>query len=314
MQKQPNTQHTQHTQKGIYFLLLGEFFFSAMAATIKAIDADTPNTLIVFWRNAFGFLCLLPFVFFTLKSGHFGSHIPLATRFVGHALYQTVLKTKCLRYHILRASSGLCAMYGFFYIIRHIPLAEATLVKMTAPFFLPIVGFIWLNDKIPRNTLMGIIIGFIGVIFILKPGSDEFSPIALWGLIAALLASIAKVTIRKMGCTEPTLRIVLYFAFFSCILSLIPALSNWQPLSKTTWFWMLLSGALGTLGQITMTQAYRIASPGKIGLFTYATVIYASILGWLFWEEALSIYTLIGTAFIVCAGIISTAHRTFQST
>ena len=276
-----------HYRQGVFYLLLGEFLFVAMAAAIKAVDDAVPHALVIFWRNAFGLMFLTPF----LLAG-------------GWNLRQR-LKTPCLKYHLLRAGSGLTAMYGYFYIIRHIPLAEATLVKMSAPFFLPLVAFVWLKDKLPKMTMISILIGFAGVVIILKPGTDEFSPIALWGLAAALLASIAKVTIRKMGGTEDTVRIVFYFAVFSTLLSLIPAALNWTPLSIETWGWLVLTGLLGTLGQMTMTQAYRIAPPGKIGLFTYSTVIYASLFGWLFWGEVLSIYTLLGSALVFFAGALS---------
>ncbi len=196
-------------------------------------------------------------------------------------------------------------MYGFFYIIRHIPLAEATLVKMSAPFFIPLVAYFWLKDTVSVRTGLSIVIGFIGVVIILRPGTETFNPVVLWGLLAALLASIAKVTIRKMASTEHAVRIVIYFAFFSTLFSLFPALFQWQPVNLTTWGLFALSGLLGTLGQLTITEAYRISPPGKVGLYTYSTIIYASLLGWWFWGEHLNYYTIIGFIFILSAGIIN---------
>ena len=277
---------SNHYHQGILLLLLGEFLFVAMAASVKAIDESVAHSMVVFCRNAFGLLFLLPFLF---KQG----------------LSVGQLRTQCFSLHLLRAGTGLSAMYGYFYIIRHIPLAEATLVKMSAPFFLPLVAYVWLKDKLSLRTAISIIIGFIGVVIILKPGTEGFSFVALWGLLAAFLASIAKVTIRKMGPTEPAVRIVFYFAVFSTLISLGPAWFHWQEVDLTTWGLLALTGLLGTMGQITMTQAYRIAPPGKIGLYTYSTVVYASIFGWWLWEERLSIFTLAGSCFVFFAGVIS---------
>ena len=271
--------------QGVLLLLLGEFMFVAMAATIKAVDDDVSHAMVVFCRNSFGLLFLLPFL---LKQGLSFNH----------------LSTQCFSLHLLRAGTGLCAMYGYFYIIRHIPLAEATLVKMSAPFFLPLVAYFWLKDKLSRRTAVSIVIGFIGVVIILKPGSDTFSTVALWGLLAALLASIAKVAIRRMGATEPAVRIVLYFAVFSTLFSSVPALIHWHAVDLKTWGLFVLSGLLGTLGQMTMTQAYRIAPPGKVGIYTYSTVVYASLMGWWLWGETLSVYTLIGFCCIFSAGLL----------
>ena len=150
---------------------------------------------------------------------------------------------------------------------------------------------------------MAILVGFIGVIFILRPGTDNFEPIALIGLGAAALAASAKVCIRKMGNTENSVTIVFYFGLISSLLSMIPLMWSWQiPLSHH-WPLILAMGLVGTLGQLALTKAYRIANPGQIGPYVYSSVVYGAALGWFIWGETLLMSTIIGSALIIAAGL-----------
>ena len=269
---------------GAFYLLLSEFLLAMMAALIKHLSGDVPQEVLVFSRNLFGLVALLPIV-----------------------LHQGVrnLKTRRLGVHLQRSIVGLIAMYGYFYVIAHLPLAEAVLVKLSAPFFLPIIAFFWLKEKIRLRTALAILLGFVGVVFVLRPGSDTFQPVALVGIGAAVLASLAKVTIRDMADTEPTYRVVFYFGLLATLVSAVPLLWGWQMPPAHTWIWLFVIGVAGTGGQLLMTKAYQIANPGQVGPYTYASVIYAAILGWLFWDEALLITTLIGSVLIVASGVLN---------
>lgn len=270
--------------KGAAFLLLGEFFLAVMAGIIKHLSVDVPHETMVFARNLCGVAVLMPLV-------------------LRHGIGQ--LKTSRFSIHLMRSLVGLSAMYCFFYVIAHMPLAEAALVKLTTPFFLPIIAFIWLSEKIHRWNRWAIVLGFIGVMFILRPGTENFQAVALIGLLGAALASVAKVCIRKMADTEPGYRIVFYFGFLSTLVSSIPLLWGWQKPTGEQWAWLLTIGVVGTLGQLAMTKAYQIANPGQVGPYTYASVVYTGIIGWVFWQEVILLTTLIGCAFIIASGLLN---------
>ena len=275
--------------QGAILLLLGELCLAIMAAMIKHLSDDASHETMVFARNLFGLIALLPLV------ARFGVN---------------QLKTQNFHLHLARALIGLCAMYGYFYVIAHMPLAEAVLVKLSSPFFLPIIAFIWLQERINQLTLWSILLGFIGVVFVLRPGSETFQPVALVGVGAALLASIAKVCIRRMAATEPSHRIVFYFGLLATGISAVPAILNWQPLKDTsTWWWLAGVGVAGTCGQLLMTKAYIVAKPGQVGPYTYSSIVYASIMGWIFWHEALIWSTVIGCLLIMAAGILNMRSR-----
>ena len=271
-------------------LILAEGLLALMAAMIKHVTSlGLPSEVAVFCRNLIGLLFLLPIL---LGSGGLGQ-----------------IRTRRLGIHFVRAASGVAAMFCFFYTIAHVPLAEAVLVKMTAPFFLPLTAWLWLKEGITVRTWLAILIGFAGVAVILRPGTQAFNPVLLVALLSAALMGIAKVSIRKMADTEPPRRVVFWFGAFSTLISAVPMI--WvRPLpGPEHWPWLLAIGATATCAQIAMTNAYQGSSPGRVGIYNYTAVVWAASLGWFIWGEALHWSFFIGTALIVGAGIWNLRRR-----
>ncbi len=194
-------------------------------------------------------------------------------------------------------------MFCFFYTIGHIALAEAVLVKMTVPFFLPVVGWLWLKEKIRGRTWLAILVGFVGVAIIMRAGSGRIDPVMWVALAGAAIMSVAKVSIRRMAVSEPAQRVVFYFALFATLFSAIPLLWTDTLPEGSDYLWLMAIGLVATGGQFAMTTAYQIASPGQVGVYNYSAVVWAALLGWLFWGETLVITTVIGTLLIVAAGV-----------
>ena len=255
-----------------------------MGGIIKHVSADLSTQQVVFFRNVAGLIMLMPIL---MRTGF------------------AELRTQYFHWHLMRALVGLSAMYCYFFVLARMPLAEAFLVKLTSPFFMPLIAYIWLKESIGPNTRWAIIIGFIGVAFILRPGTESFSYFAIIGLIGAALAGLAKVTIRRMGNTESSVAIVFYFGVISALVSAPPAIYSWQPVPNHLWSWILAMGAVATLGQLALTKAYRTAPTGKVGIYVYSSVIYGALMGWLFWDEIPLWSTWLGSALIIAAGLIN---------
>lgn len=276
------------------FILVGEALLAIMGAIIKHLSAalevgaqPLPSEQIVFFRNVMGLAVLLVMIAPTLKTSGLG-----------------VLKTQRIHWHLLRSLVGLSAMYCYFIVLANMPLAEAFLVKLTGPLFMPLIAYWWLKEGIGRHTYIAIAVGFIGVIFILRPGTDNFSSFALIGLLGAFLAAMAKVTIRRMK-EETGTSIVFYFGLIATLASAPLAIINWQPVPLEVWIWIALLGVVGTLGQLALTRAYRTAPTGRVGIYVYSSVIYGVILGFIFWGEIPLWSTLLGSALIILAGVIN---------
>ncbi len=268
---------------GSLFVILGEVFFTSMGMIIKTLGENIPSYQLVFYRNVFAVIVLAPFLF---------------RQHLKH------VKTKRIGMHLIRSISGLMAMYCFFYALANIELANAMLLKLTGPIFIPIIATLWIHEKVSLKTYLGIALGFIGVIIFLDP-TAEIQIASVVGLIGGALAAGAKVAIRKMSDTEPTARIVFYFAFFGALFSSIPMLTN-ETYSPNNQEWLLLIGLglVGTVGQFFLTKAYHMAPASQVGPFTYSSLLWASLAGWLFWNEWPAINTFIGAALIITAGLV----------
>lgn len=270
----------------------GEAMLTLMAAVIKHLSPELGTEMVVFLRNLFGLLVLLPFV-----AGQ------------GRELFRSNRPGTLA----VRVLAGLAAMYGFFYVIAHLPLAEATLVKLTSPFFMPLIAYFWLREHIGRHNALAIVTGFAGVLFILRPGAATFDPAALVGIAAALLASVAMVAIRDMNNDEPARRIVFHFALLSALVSAVPLLWAWHDIPSALWPWLVAMGVFGTAGQLMITHGFQVAPPGKLGPFNYTAVVFAALLGWLVWNEDLLVTTIVGSVLIFVAGLINLYGGTRRS-
>lgn len=276
--------HADNLRRGALLMLASGLLFSTMGALVKYMSAHLPNEMVVFFRSAMGLLALLPWVL------HRG---------VGH------LKTRKIGGHLWRGLAGVAAMYCYFYAIAHLPLAEATLLNYSTPLFVPFIAAAWLGEKIPRKIWTAIITGFVGIVLILKPGLDLFTPVSLIGAASGLFAALAMVSIRRLTHTEPTLRIVFYFSAVCTAVSAVPLLWRWQTPDPGLWVLLIGMGALASLAQLLLTRAYSHAPAAQVGPFTYSTVVFAAAIGWMFWGEIPDLLSFGGTALVCLAGIMT---------
>jgi len=218
------------------------------------------------------------------------------------------LKTNCPHMHLLRAVAGLGAMYCFFIALKLLRLADAMLLNYTLPIFIPIIEWFWLKEPVSRQTKIAVIVGFIGIALILKPGSGLFQAAGLAGLASGLLAALAMVGIRRMTVTEPVARVVFYFTTFGTLVSSVPLVWAWETPGGHLLWALCAMGILAIMAQMCLTKGYSLAPAGQVGPFNYGNVVFAALLGWLIWDETLDGLTLAGAVLTCSAGIIATCH------
>ncbi len=269
---------------GALFLVLGEFLLASMGAIIKWVSAGLATEMIVFFRNVFGLLALAPLI------ARVGTH---------------TLKTSVFRLHLLRGLAGVSAMYCFFFAIAHIPLADAMLLKLTSPLFIPMVAMLWLGERFTLAVGGALAIGFAGVGLILKPGGDAFNWVMLVAIAGSVLAAVAKVTIRRLSASEPAIRTVFYFAVIAAGVSAVPLVWAWQTPTWPEWLLLLSLGPLATAGQLLMTRGYAAAPASRVGIFTYSSVVFGAGFGWLFWGELWDGLAVVGATLVAGAGALA---------
>lgn len=270
---------------GALLIVTGEWAFATMGAAIRVVSAEVDNAQVVFFRNAFALLFFLPWL---ARPG-------LRQR----------LATDWPRMHLLRGVAGLGAMYCFYYAIANMPLAEAMLLKLSAPLFIPFVAYFWLREQAPPLTRWAIVVGFAGVALILGPSFTTVAPVAAVALLGGLLAAVAKVTVRHLSGTEPTGRIVFYFTLIGTAVSAIALPWDWRTPSLHALGWLFAIAALATVGQWCLTKGLRRASAPRLAPFVYFSVVFAAAYGWLFWGERITWTTIAGTLLVAFAGLLA---------
>ncbi len=274
--------------RGALLIIAAELMFTSMGVVVRIVSSELNNAQVVFFRNLFVLLLMFPLL--------------IRIRRVG-------LKTTIPQYHLLRGLAGVGAMYCFFYAIANMPLANAMLLKMSAPLFIPLVAMLWLKESFSRFVAYAVLLGFAGVTLILAPDYEALGTAGTVALLGGLLAAVAKTAIRKLAFSEPPERTVFYFSLTGTLLSVFPLFHYWQPVSIHILLWLLLLAVFGLTGQMLMTRGFAHAKAGRLGIFAYFSVIFAALYGWVLWDEILTWSTIIGSLMVVVAGILAAREQ-----
>lgn len=264
-------------------MILSSLAFAIMGVCIQICAETLPNGMVVFFRNLSGLVLLSPIL---MRGGW------------------EVLKTKHLKQHVVRGIAGLSSMYCFFYAIAHMRLADAVLLNYTLPLFIPVVESLWLGEPLPVRLAAPLGLGFLGVVVVLRPGSGLVTGAALFGLLAGLLSAVAQTGVRRLTLTEPTVRIVIYFAIMGSSISALGLPFVWVTPAPAIWLVIALLGLSATTGQLLMTKAYSHAPASQIGGFVYTGVIFAALMDWLRLGLTPSPYFFAGASLVMAAGAL----------
>ena len=276
---------------GSLWMLVAALGFAIMGALVKVNAHKFNSAELVFYRSAFGLVFIYAYIF--------AKKLPL--------------KTPVLNKQMSRALVGLASLVLFFYAIAHLPLATAITLNYTSALFLAIFMPFFLHEK-PKPILYGtVLLGFIGVILLLKPVLNQRDMLAgILGLLSGMGAALAYIHVKQLGkLNEPDWRTVFYFTFVSTIASglwmlmqIFTSLAFTKP-SLADMPSLLGLGASATVAQLAMTRAYRTGNTLIVASLAYTTVIFASLFGVMFWQETLSVSEYFAIGIIILSGIIS---------
>lgn len=280
---------TNDTARGAMYMTAAAFAMALVGTSVKWATEGLPSPIVVFFRNLFGLLVL----------------IPLITRPGGVSL-----RTNVLRFHLIRAMFGLLAMYCYFTAIDHLPLGKAVMLNFTSPLFIPIIARIWLKEAITPRIVGAVVLGFAGVAMIESHafhGTTGHNDVlgSLFGLGSAFFASCALVTLRKLGATEPATRTVFYFALGGAVMTSMPLPWVWRtPEGWEQWVPLFLSGAMASVAQWLLSKGFALAPAAVAAPVYYLTVPLAAIIGHFAFNDHLDGWTISGGALVCAAGII----------
>ena len=265
--------------RAILFVSFGAVLLTVMAVIVKVLGQRLPTVELMFCRALIGFLIFAPWLF--ARDGF------------------DVIRTRRPGMHLMRGFWGACGNFCFFYAVTHLVLADAMALQFSRPLFMIVLAFLFLGEVAGMRRIAVTLAGFAGILVMLRPFGGGFDPDGLVAAAGALFGGLVVICIKKLSSTEPTRRIIFYYAFYTTLLSAIPAAYVWI---TPTWYefrLLLLVGLLGILGQSCVTQGFTLGEATVTVPFDYMRIVYSAIFGIVLFAEIPSWWSVAGAALIV---------------
>lgn len=270
------------SMQGAVFMVLSTFFFGTAAAFIKLASPQFSVFEIAFCRNLFG---LIPALWMSFRAG------PQGFRAVN------------LMAHFWRGLFGVASMLFIFYAYSLIPLPDATSLSFTSPLFITTFSALFLHESVGRHRWIAVLVGFLAVLAIMKPGSGVVTRGGFAALASGLFNALAMISLRKLRNTENTEVTTLYFTLLATIVTGIFVPFHWKIPDLRGATYLILIGLLSGVGQYLLTKAYGLAEASAISPFSYVMIIWTTTLGILIWHNIPTASMLIGTSIIILSGL-----------
>ncbi len=276
--------------KGGIILMFAAAGFGTMVALIKLVGERLDVFQILLVRQAVMALIVAP----TIMKNFPGS-----------------LQTDNFGLQLLRIFLALVAMGFGFTAVVNMPLADATAIGFAKSFFVTICAIFFLNEIIGIRRWFAVIIGFIGVLIVLRPGFDGFTIYGVYALIGSAGAGSVMVVIRILTRTESTTTILTYQALGVGLAVAIPGLWFWLWPTPLEWALLVAMGVISYVAQMFNINAYKYGEASVMASLDYVRLIYAVFFGWLLFNNLPDFWTWFGAMIIISASIY-TIHRENQ--
>lgn len=272
----------KNKNKAALLMIIAAFVYAILAANVKWIQG-IPVYEKMFFRTFFGLI----FVSVIL----WRSKIPV----MGN-------KRSAM---IGRGISGLISTMLYYTSLSYAPMAESVTLSNTYPFLLAILCWIFLGEKIRSFHIIALVLSFTGAVMIIRPGFAEINKYYIIAVLSAVFMAITYTFLRKARETENSQVIVFWYSGI-CTLGCIPFMFFEDLVIPSAFqFLQLISlGIIATIYQLLMSQAYKYAPATEVSIYSYTTIIFSALLGFLVWGEVPAIFTVIGVILIVLGAYV----------
>lgn len=264
------------------FMVLACAAFSIMTGFIRHISETVPPLEIVFFRNVFGLMALLPWFW---SNG------------------MDALKTTRFGMYFGRSIVGTFTMCFWFVGVSLVPLAEATALSFTSPLFATILAIIFLGEVVRIRRWTAMIVGFAGAMIILRPVITTIEPGTVMVLLSAATMASASIFLKKLMATDTPAQAVAWAGILMVPMSFIPALFVWVWPSWQDIMWLVALGVTATMGHICFSRAFKLADVSAVLPFDFTRLPFAALVGYLAFSEIPDIWTWTGAAVIFASSI-----------
>lgn len=268
--------------KGIFCSTGSIAIFAAQEVVLKWLSADYSILQLVFIRACFA---LIPVLFFVWRAGG-----------------PTILWSRQYKWLLLRGVVGFMAFYLYFSAIASMPLADASAIAFAAPLIVTALSVPVLGEKVGPHRWAAVLIGFCGVLLVIRPTAGVFHLGALLALGSAFFYSISAVIVRSLSGREASAVVVFYTTMTFIVLAGGAQPFVWVEPSRQDIAILAVTGIAGGIAQFMLTQAYRFAPVSIIAPFDYTHLIWATAYGYIFFHDVPGFSVLAGAAIVIACG------------
>ena len=271
----------------IFLIITSVFFGTVMLSFLKIAQEDVNVYVAGFFRFFLGLVIILPYI---IKKK------------------DAVLKTTHLKQHFLRAILGLPAMLLYFSALVLLPIEKLTAISFVVPLIVTILAVFFLGEKIYIYRTLALILGFSGMLVIIRPGFVDISIGVYMVLFSALLWSINIIITKKISKDDSAITILAYQSIFMSLLSFFIVLFFWEMPSLKTFIYLILAAMCGTVLHLTLNHAFKLVDVSMTQPYSFLNLVFASIIGYFVFDEIPDLYTWIG-ALIIFTGVLVISYR-----
>lgn len=268
---------------GVSLSVFTVFMSATISAMTKHLSATVHTSAIIAVQYGLSLVLILPLV---LRHGVVSLH------------------TQRPGMHILRGVSGCACFYLYYYSLAQISLVEATLLRSTAPLMVPLLIVIGFGQRIQRALWLPLIVGFVGVMVILRPGFTAFSAWHLLALASGLGLALSMVSTRVLVASEPQHRILFYYFAISFLVSLPFFFIYYRPIPAEAWWGLIYIAVVAYLCFAMYTLAYRYVSASLLAPTSYFGVVFGGVLDWAVWQHVPDMATVVGSVLVILGGVL----------
>ncbi len=269
--------------KGMLYISIG-FFVWSIVDTIQKILTDDFHPIQIVWFRCIGlFIVMLLYKFFNKNS---------------------LIKTENKLLHFIRGILIVLSSLCFVTSISFVPLADAISATFVAPFFVTIIGFFFLKEKVGIKRFLAILFGFFGTIIIIRPGLGIIHPAILFAVIAALLFAIRQVISRYLSLKDNVSTILFYTSFSASLVTTLPLALFWKnPTTYSSVILLFVLSILASIAEYFLIKALEKTESIILAPIHYTLILWGTMWGYFVFGDFPDFITFIGTTIIVLAGI-----------
>ena len=275
--------------KGIVFLMLASMVFSVMALLIKVLGQQLHITQILLVRQIGMTVMVAP---------------AILRNFPGS------LRSERPGLQLTRVACALVAMLCGFTAIIHLPLADATAIFFAKSFFVTIFAVLFLAETVGVYRWSAVLVGFIGVLIMLQPGTDNFSIYGLASLVGAAGAAGVMILLRLLSRSDSAVTIMSYGALGVGVVMLLPGIYFWQQPTTTEWLLLSAVGVVSYYGQKCNIFAYKHGEASLLASLDYVRLLWATLFGYLVFDQFPGGSIWFGAGIVIAAAIFMIYRET----